>query len=98
MFGNSVSYANRTFPGTVYIHDRELFTDHHLDLNTLHLFVHQGSFKKGTGELDLSDGPVPKAGIGLGLGPVWACAQGRHEVGPRACMGLGSRCRTIAPP
>ena len=44
--------------------------------------------------MDLSDGPVPKAGIGLGLGPVWACVQGRHEAGPRACMGLGSRCRT----
>ena len=94
MSGNSVSCAYHTLPGTVYIHDRELLTDHHLDLNTLHLFVHQGSFKKGAGELDLSAGPVPKAGIGLGPGPVWACAQGRHGAGPRACMGLGSRCRT----
>ena len=94
MFGNSVSCANHTFPGTGYIHNRELFSDHHLDPNTLHLFVHQGSFKKGSGELDLSDGPVPKAGIGPGLGPVWACAQGRHEAGPRARMGQGSRCRT----
>ena len=94
MFGNSVFCANRTFPGTVYIHDQELLTDHHLDLNTLHLFVYQGSFKKGAGELDLSNGPVPKASIGLDLGPVWTCAQGRHEAGPRACMGLGSRCRT----
>ena len=25
----------------------------------------------------------------------WACAQGRYGTGPRACMGLGSRCRTI---
>ena len=70
MFGNSVSCANHTFPGTGYIHGRELLSDHHLDPNTLHLFVHQGSFKKGSGELDLSDGPVPKAGIGPGLGPV----------------------------
>ena len=94
MFGNPVSCGNRTFPGTVYIHDRELLTDHHLELNTLHLFVHLGNFKKGTGEMDLSAGPVPKAGMGLGLGPVWACAQGRHEAGPGVCMGLGSRCRT----
>ena len=94
MFGNSVSCANRTFPGKVYIHDRELLTDHHLDPNILHLFVHQGSFKKGVGELDLFDGPVPKAGTGLGPGPVWACAQGRHEVGPGVCVGLGSWCRT----
>ena len=94
MFGNSVSRANRTFPGTVYTHDREFLTDHHLELNTLHLFVYQGSFKKGAGELDLSNGPMPKASIGLGLGLAWACAQGRHEAGPRACMGLGSRCRT----
>ena len=87
MFGNSVSCAYHTFPGTVHTHDRELLTDHHLDLNTLHLFVHQGSFKKGAGELDLSAGPLPKAGIywaqglygpvpkdgmGLGPGPVWA--------------------------
>ena len=82
MFSNPVSRANRTLPGTVYIHDRELLTDHHLDLNTLHLFVHQGSFKEGAGELDLSDGPVPKASTGLGLGPIRACAQGRHEAGP----------------
>ena len=25
----------------------------------------------------------------------WACAQGRYGARPRACMGLGSRCRTI---
>ena len=32
----------------------------------------------------------------MGLGPesVWACAQGQYGTGPRACMGLGSRCRT----
>ena len=24
----------------------------------------------------------------------WACAQGQYGPGPRACMGLGSRCRT----
>ena len=53
----------RTFPGTVYIHDRELLTDHHLDLNTLHLFVYQGSFKKGAGELDLSNGPGARMGL-----------------------------------
>ena len=29
-------------------------------------------------------------------GPIcWACAQGRYGTGPRACMGLGSRCRTF---
>ena len=94
MFGNSVSCANRTFLGKVYIHDQELLTDHHLDPNILHLFVHQRSFKKGAGELDLFDEPVPKAGAGLGPGPVWARAQGRHEVGPGVCMGQGSRCRT----
>ena len=98
MLGNPVSCASRTFPVKVYIHNRELLTDHHLDLNTLHLFVYQGSFRKGAGELDLSNGPVPKASIGLGLGPAWACAQGRHEAGPRACMGPGSGYRTIAPP
>ena len=98
MLGNSVSCAYRIFPGTVHIHDRERLTDHHLELNTLHLFVHLGSLKKGAGEMDLSAGPVPKADMGLGLGPIWACAQGRHGAGPRACMGLGSWCRTIAPP
>ena len=92
MFGNPVSCTNRTLPGTVY--DREPLTDHHSDLNTLHSFVHQGGFKEGVGELDFSDGPVPKAGTGLGLGPVQAYTQGRHEAGPRACMGLGSWCRT----
>ena len=76
-----------TWPGTL--------SDHHLDPNTLHLFVYQGSFKKGAEELDLSNGPVPKASIGLDLGPAWACAQGRHEAGIRACMGPGSRCRTF---
>ena len=25
----------------------------------------------------------------------WACAQGQYGPGPRACMGLGSRCRTV---
>ena len=95
MFGNPVSCASRTFLVTVYIHDRELLTDHHLDLKTLHLFVYQGSFKKGAGELDLSNGPVPKASIGLGLGPAWACAQGWHEAELRACMVPGSRCRTV---
>ena len=25
----------------------------------------------------------------------WACAQGRYGPGPKACMGLGSRCRTV---
>ena len=92
MFGNPVSRTNHTLPGTVY--DREPLTDHHSDLNTLHLFVHQGGFKEGAGKLDFSDGPVPKAGTGLGLGYVRACAQGRHEAGPRTCMGQGSRCRT----
>ena len=94
MLGNPVSRASHTFPVKVYIHDRELLTDHHLDLNTLHLFVYRGSFRKGAGELDLSNGPVSKASIGLGLGPAWACVQGRHEAGLWACMGPGSRCRT----
>uniref|UniRef100_A0A7N2LQ64 Vinorine synthase n=1 Tax=Quercus lobata TaxID=97700 RepID=A0A7N2LQ64_QUELO len=92
MLGNPVSCASRTFPVKVYIHDRELLTDHHLDLNTLQLFVYQGSFRKGAGELDLSNGPVSKASIGLGLGHAWTCAQGRHEAGLRACMGPGSSC------
>ena len=51
--------------------------------------------QEGLRRIGLSDGPVPKAGIGPGLGPVWACAQGRHEAGPRARMGQGSRCRTV---
>ena len=72
MLGNPVSCASHTFPVEVYIHDRELLTDHHLDSNTLHLVVHQGSFRKGAGETDLSNGPVSKASIGLGLGPAWA--------------------------
>ena len=88
MFGNPVSCASRIFSAKVYIHDRELLTDHHLDLNTLHLSVYQGSFKKDAGELDFSSGPVSEASIGLGLGLAWACAQGRHEAGLRACMGL----------
>ena len=98
MLGNPVSCASRTFLVKVYIRDREPLTDHHLDLNTLHLFVYRGSFRKGAGELDLSNGPVSKASIGLGLGPAWACVQGWHEAGLWACMGPGSRCRIIAPP
>ena len=91
MFGNSVSCAYHIFPGTVHIHDRKRLTDHHLELNTLHLFVHLGNFKKGAGEMDLSAGPVPKAGMGLGPGPVRACAQGWYGTVPKAGMGLGPR-------
>ena len=89
MLGNSVSCAYHIFPGTVHIHDRERLTDHHLELNTLHLFVHLGSFKKGAGEMDLSAGPVPKAGMGLGPGPV---PKDGMELGPGPvwAWGLGA--------
>uniref|UniRef100_A0A7N2MYD4 Bulb-type lectin domain-containing protein n=1 Tax=Quercus lobata TaxID=97700 RepID=A0A7N2MYD4_QUELO len=54
------------------------------------------SSREGARELDLSDEPVPKAGIGLGPGPVWACAQGRHEAGPGIGSGLRRRRNYVA--
>ena len=35
-----ISCAYHIFPGTVHILDRERLTDHLLEFNTLHLFVH----------------------------------------------------------
>ena len=95
MFGNSVPWEYHNFPGTVRIIDRERLSDHLSEFNTPRLFVHEGSSKKGAGQLDLSAGPLPKAGMGLGPGPAWDWAQGLYGTGPRACVGLGYRCYTV---
>ena len=95
MFGNSVPWEYHNFPGTARIFDRQRWSDHLSEFNTLRLFAHEGSSKKGAGQPDFSAGPLPKAGMGLGPGTAWDWAQGLYGTGPRACVGLGSRCRTI---